>query len=579
MDMFTEEAKLQPRPEEMTKKKNRIAGIWPPNLNAKFTIGILLLALALSVSMFSVTYFSYRDASMEKYRRIVGASAQMAASLLDGDKVEQYLETGMGDAEYFDMYQELQDLLTFNDLTYIYAYVPDFEGRKAVYVFDVSVPEEGEAFEIPQNPESVEVTYSWEMDEGYSLEEDASVPIIREVIESRKPNLDLNLAESEFGALASAYVPLLNSRGEYVAVIGADVAVQQVYEELNRITSILAAIVICIILVFSLLFTWYVRRNMIRPLQLLVDGAHNFVNNNYINGSGEVSEIVQIHTRDELQHLAEAFNKMSKDIAQYIKDVTSLTNERERVAAELAVATRIQESVLPHKFDIAPKLDDFRLYGTMDPAKEVGGDFYDFFMLDDNRLCMIIGDVSGKGVPAALFMMMAKSIIRDSMMRGNSLADAFIEANNTLVESNEQDMFVTVLCTLIDIRTGEMQIVDAGHGCPIRVNRQGEIDEIKTRRGLVLGAMEGLRYRTVEAQLVPGDMMYFYTDGVSEADNPEKELYGKDRIYHSIQKHWNGNLQQMLSGIRQDLAVFADGAPQADDITMLAIHYKPEENC
>ena len=430
---------------------------------------------------------------------------------------------------------------------------------------------------MPENPEAIEVIYNWEMDEGYSLEEDASVPIMRNVIETLEPNLDLNLAEGEFGALASAYVPLVNSRGEYVAVIGADVAVEQVYDELNRIIVILAAIVIGVILIVSVLFSLYVRRNMIRPLQMLVDGAHNFVSNNYINGSGAVSKLVQINTRDELQSLAEAFNKMSVDIAQYISDVTSLTNERERIAAELSVATKIQDSVLPHKFDVAPNPGDFRLYGTMNPAKEVGGDFYDFFMLDDDHLCMVIGDVSGKGVPAALFMMMAKSVIRDNMLRGNSLADAFIDANNSLCEGNEEGMFVTVLCALIDLRTGQMQVVDAGHGCPIRINREGAIDEIKTKRGLVMGGMEGIRYRTIEAQLSPGDMMYFYTDGVSEADNPEKELYGKDRIYKSLERHWKGNLENMLTGIHEDLSVFANGAPQADDITMLAIHYKPEE--
>ena len=268
---------------------------------------------------------------------------------------------------------------------------------------------------------------------------------------------------------------------------------------------------------------------------------------------------------------------MSVDIAQYISDVTSLTNERERIAAELSVATKIQDSVLPHKFDVAPNPGDFRLYGTMNPAKEVGGDFYDFVMLDDDHLCMVIGDVSGKGVPAALFMMMAKSVIRDNMLRGNSLADAFIDANNSLCEGNEEGMFVTVLCALIDLRTGQMQVVDAGHGCPIRINREGAIDEIKPKRGLVMGGMEGIRYRTIEAQLSPGDMMYFYTDGVSEADNPEKELYGKDRIYKSLERHWKGNLENMLTGIHEDLSVFANGAPQADDITMLAIHYKPEE--
>ena len=570
--MQTEDNKALSKEGKQQKKR---AFRWAPNLNAKFTIGILLLALALAISMISVTYFAYRDANLEKYRRIVGASAQTAASLLDGDQVEQYLKTGKGDAAYFTMHQNLQNLLTYNDLTYIYAYVPHFAERRAEYIFDIGVLEEGQSFEMPEHPEEIDVIYAWEMDESYSLEDDASIPIIQEVIDTRRPNLDLNLAVGEFGALASAYVPLLNSRGEYVAIIGADVAVEQVYEELNQIIGFLTIIVIGIIIVAIMLFSWYVRHNMIRPLQILVDSAHNFVANKYINGTS--TEIVHINTRDELQSLAEAFNKMSLDIAQYIQDVTQLTNERERIAAELSVATKIQDSVLPHKFDIAPQPDDFKLYGIMHPAKEVGGDFYDFFMLDDDHLCMVIGDVSGKGVPAALFMMMAKSVIRYNMLRGCSLADAFIEANDSLCENNEEGMFVTVLCALIDIRTGQMQIVDAGHGCPIRVNRQGVIEPIKTKRGFVMGGMESIRYRTVDAQLEPGDMMYFFTDGVSEADNNEKELYGTARIYQSLENHWKGDLKQMLHNIHGDLITFADGAPQADDITMLAIHFKPEE--
>ena len=564
----------QPTPEM---PRSKFSDFFPSTLNFKFTVGILILAFVLAVSMISVTYFSYRDASLEKYRRIVSASAQTAAAMLDGDKVEKYLETNMGDEDYFVMYKNLQDLIQFNGLTYIYAYVPSFNDRTAEYVFDITIPEEGTVFVAPENPQEVQVTYEWLMDDAYSLEEDASVPIIEEVIRTRQPNLNLNLADSEFGELASAYVPLLNSRGEYVAIIGADIAVEQVYEELHRIIAILTAIVIGIIILVILVFSWYVRRRMISPLQLLVDSAHNFVANNYINGSSESSQIVQINTRDELQRLAEAFNKMSNDIAQYIHDVTSLTNERERIAAELNVATKIQDSVLPHKFDIAPNANYLKMYATMDPAKEVGGDFYDFFMLDDDRLCVLIGDVSGKGVPAALFMMMAKSIIRDNMLRGNSLTDAFIAANNSLCEGNEEGMFVTVLCALLDIHSGKMQLVDAGHGMPIRVSKDGAVEPVQTRRGLVMGAMEGIRYRSVETQFMPGDMLYFYTDGVSEADNLEKELYGTERIHQSLKKHWNGDLQQLLTDIRNDLFAFANGAPQADDITMLAIHYGEEE--
>ena len=245
-----------------------------------------------------------------------------------------------------------------------------------------------------------------------------------------------------------------------------------------------------------------------------------------------------------------------------------------RTAAELNVATNIQKSMLPCIFPAFPDRREFDIFATMDPAKEVGGDFYDFFMVDNRHLAIVVADVSGKGVPAALFMVIGKTLIKDHTKPGRDLGEVFTEVNNLLCESNSEGMFITAFEGVLDLVTGEFLFVNAGHEIPF-VYRKGEAFEpYKVRAGFVLAGMEGIRYQCGSMELEPGDRIFQYTDGVTEATDKANELYGMERLKKVLCENTALAPPELLMKIKADIDAFVGDAPQFDDITMLCLEYK-----
>ncbi len=276
-------------------------------------------------------------------------------------------------------------------------------------------------------------------------------------------------------------------------------------------------------------------------------------------------------TGDEVQKLAESFGSMTSRMKQYIKDITEITAEKERIGAELSVATNIQASMLPSVFPAFPNRREFDLYATMEPAKEVGGDFYDFFLIDDSHLGLVIADVSGKGVPAALFMVIAKTLIKNHAQEGESVDDVLAISNNQLCEGNGEEMFVTAWIGVIDLKTGVMRYCDAGHENPYIIHSDNTVEMlVPPKKRPPLAAMEGMKYIPNETTLRKGDSLYLYTDGVPEATNTDNELYGTDRLMRVLEEKGNEELSALLHDIRKDVDEFVGDAPQFDDITMLA---------
>ena len=243
-------------------------------------------------------------------------------------------------------------------------------------------------------------------------------------------------------------------------------------------------------------------------------------------------------------------------------------------AAELNVATNIQKSMLPCTFPAFPDRQEIDIYATMDPAKEVGGDFYDFFMVDDRHLAIVMADVSGKGVPAALFMVIGKTLIKDHTTPGRDLGSVFTEVNNLLCESNSEGLFITAFEGVLDLVTGEFNFVNAGHEMPFICKANGNFEPYKLRAGFVLAGMEDMRYRAGTMTLEPGDKIFQYTDGVTEATNSGNELYGMDRLATILNKAKDGTPFDILPAVKTDIDEFVGTAPQFDDITMLCLEYK-----
>ena len=278
-------------------------------------------------------------------------------------------------------------------------------------------------------------------------------------------------------------------------------------------------------------------------------------------------------TGDEIEVLAESFAKQSARTKLYIDQVKRVTAEKERISAELDMASRIQASQLPSLFPPFPDRKEFSLYATMEPAKEVGGDFYDFFMIDSDHMGFVMADVSGKGVPAALMMMVSRVLIKSSLQNGKSPGEALESVNNQLCESNTEDFFVTVWIAVLEISSGKGLAANAGHEHPAIRRKDGSYELRVYRHSMPIGTLRGLKFKEHAFQMHPGDSFFVYTDGVPEATNAQKELYGTERMLRALNLEPDANPEQVLARVSQDIEQFVDGAEQFDDITMLCFRY------
>ena len=248
--------------------------------------------------------------------------------------------------------------------------------------------------------------------------------------------------------------------------------------------------------------------------------------------------------------------------------------EKERIATELDMAKKIQKSALPGETPVFPDRYGFDICASMDPAREVGGDFYDYFMIDDDHLCMIIADVSGKGIPAALFMMNVKSTLKSFAMLYNSPSEILEKTNEDVCSSNNMGMFVTVWLGILELSTGKLTTANAGHEYPALKRKGGRFELVKTKHGLVLGGISGIKYKENEVYLKPGDRLFLYTDGVTEAIDSKQDLFGTDRMTDALNRDPDGSLHELLSGMREAVDAFVKEEEQFDDLTMMCMDYK-----
>ena len=265
----------------------------------------------------------------------------------------------------------------------------------------------------------------------------------------------------------------------------------------------------------------------------------------------------------------------SRKVAKpYIKKIVDISSQKERMETELNIATEIQAGTLPKNFPLYPERKEFDVYASMDPAREVGGDFYDIFLIDDNHLALVVGDVSDKGVPAALFMMITKALIKTGTPGEVSPADILEKVNNQLADADINEMFVTVWLGILTISTGEMVTANAGHEDPFIRSRDGEFALKKSPHGLVLGSMKNMKYNNEKIILAPGDLLFMYTDGLAEATNSDGKRWGLDSVTKALNDHKTSSPAELLQEIKTDADAYVGDAKQFDDLTMLAIEYK-----
>ena len=526
-------------------------------LATKLLFGAVAFGLLLS---FIIVYMGYRHFSnvfTTQYTRMTEQFAHISVSYISGEQIRRYSMGNSTDREYADIYQKLMEITNIADLESIAVTVPDtIKYETQTYIFhtiNARYADRIQRFGLGA-PE-------------YLIDKDKkSIINIKRLMQLGNRYTEYHFSKNERGERTGSVMTALPLRDQYnniIAMLSVTksidevIAVQVLY--FRRI--LFVALVVSVI--FILLYGVSLWKMIIRPILSIKNETSFFAQNNVLSGL-----LKKIKNRDEIGSLAQAFEDMSEKINRYISELTTVTAEKERISTELNLAAKIQLESLPKGYPAFPERTDFDLFATMDPAKEVGGDLYDYLLLDDDHLMFVVGDVSGKGVPASLFMMTAKTLLASSAQQGLSPKEIFEATNNQLCKGNETGLFVTCWLGIFCFSTGELRFVNAGHPYPV-LYHDGVFSYVKTKTNFVLGGMDGLPYTEHTMTLTKGDRLFVCTDGVTEATDAHDQLFGEDRLLAAMEKTRGLSAPDSLTSVRKDIDAFVGEAEQFDDITML----------
>lgn len=538
----------------------------------------VLTAIAILIS-----YEIHAETMDKHYKKLAKNVAQTAAELVDNNTVDKYTDivkniylkntspnfkddkekeayfaqySEVLDKDYNELFDKLYKIKISNNVLALYIIYVDAESKTCVYVINADNSETG----CPVG--------TW--DKLYEQNYDA--------LKTPENGFDGYITNSkEYGWLCSAGAAIKDDDGNVIAYAMVDLSMEKVMNERYSFLRTICVMMLIVSVFFLIIFIVVVNKSIVTPINNLSVATRKFVenmNSEDNNRQESLFDNLTIKSGDEIENLFHSIQFMEKEIQDYIVNLSKVTAEKERIGTELSIANQIQANMLPSIFPAFPERDEFDIYATMNPAKEVGGDFYDFFMLDDRHLAIVIADVSGKGVPAALFMVIGKTLIKDHTQSGCDLGEVFTKVNNLLCESNSEGLFITAFEGILDLATGDFVFVNAGHEIPY-IYRKGKLYEpYKTNPGFVLAGMENMNYTVGSFKLEVGDKLFQYTDGVTEATSVREELYGRERLQSALNKNTDKSPTEILAIVKEDIDKFVGEAPQFDDITMLCLEYK-----
>ena len=357
------------------------------------------------------------------------------------------------------------------------------------------------------------------------------------------------------------YIPFVNKIDDEMLIIIC-LPKSEMFKDVNFVYFIMILSMLGLTLLIPALLYFSLNRYIINPIDKLTDIAHKI-------GKGEDIQI-KIEKPEEFAQLASTFDKMTKDIK-------SITQERAKINSELSIAKSIQASSLPNVFPPFPEKSEFDIFATMETAKEVGGDFYDFYFVDEDKFMFLIADVSGKGIPAALFMMTVKTLINNVSQLGYPPKRLIETINKKISQTNKQGFFVTMLAGLINTKTGELNLINCGHNQPLIKRNNGDFEYLNLAPNIVLGAFEDAQFEIYDTKLNPGDIIFTYTDGITEAFNDKNEMFGEQNLVDSLNKNKTSDIKQIIENTTTDIKNYMNSTPQSDDITMLAFKYNGDK--
>ena len=523
------------------------------NIGRKFLAGLIIFTLVLAGSICLIASRQFELRTIERYEDLGLSLPNCVAALVDGNKIEHYLETGKPDEYYQEMVDQLSLIRDAFDPKYMYIIVPGDQHIRYIWANDFTT------------------------DDMIGLEEDYA-PGEKEWLEAKLHGEESNILfmteDNVYGRLATAASPIFNSQEQPVALAVVDFSIPKINDAIRKLTLSVSVYTILLMSACIVIYYMFVNRNLVRPIQRLTGAAENLTRNLEQN----IVYHSDIHTGDELETLSKSFEKMDASLRSYIEDNLRISAERQRMNTELELASSIQNGQLPSKFPAFPERTEFDIYASMTPARSVGGDFYDFFLTDDDHLALIIADVSGHGVPGALFMMITRILIKNHLQAGESPAQALSSVNRQLLENNQARLFVTVWLSLVDLNTGRGVAVNAGHMHPALRRSGGQYELVQYRHDPPVGILKKAEYTEHGFELHPGDSLFVYTDGVTEAVDREETLFGTDRMLAQLNREPGAGCAETLENVMNDIRAFADGTEQADDITMLCFHYYGSAN-
>lgn len=543
---------------EKTKKK----------LNRKMAVTCSVFALILSVALGVLGFYTYYKNIVEQYKQYISTIVNIAGSTIDVEDMKQCIESGIKSEQYEKTQLELDNIKSRSQVEFIYVIRPLNTDAvdNAMYVWNAVTQEEVELHGVIDSLGDLSGEgFPQEMAEHFML-----------ACECEDEVTYISNSSEEFGYVLTGLYPLRLESGETVGLIGVDILMDKIYSDLEQY---LIYVVIGTLLIVVLFLIWFIKQlnvSVVSPVLRMSESAADFVKQS--NSGLDPGELCfrdpEVHTEDEIQLLGQSLVRMTSELKEYMGNLKQATADRERISAELNVATNIQISMLPSIFPAFPERTEFDVYAELNVAQEMGGSFYDLFLVDKNHLAMVIGEIAGQGIPAALLMVITKTLIKNYAQLGYSPDKVFAETNNQLSDRNE-GMTTTAFLGVVDLNNGVLTYTNAGHCVPLLKHAGKEFTYLPTKDCFVLGSMEGVPYWQQSIQLTQGDLLFLYTKGLVDAENNNGVQYSPEHMHMRMNQiiRESYELQEIVQSMEQDVGDFMDGAVQQQDIAMLLLRY------
>lgn len=543
------------------------------SIKTKSAISAVVFMVILTAVIALVGYTLYRSSVMESYTAYADTVLNYAYREAEEYALGDMIAARAMPEGYEKLRTELNGIKDSSKIEYLYAVY--FEDIEDIHSLHYAINAKTEAELSSGAPLSEIYSFMGKPCEEGGFEDDTLLTLRQAVKSGRCDNGTLEGYSSEYGHMLNGYRVIFDSEGNAVGLICVEIDINRINADLHRYVRTVILIGAAFTAVIALLYLFNTQRFLIGPIEAIAENSDSFVKKMQSHAEPEelIFEEVPVRSEGELKLLADNVKSMADGVAAYMNNLKAATAEKERIGTELALATKLQAAFIPQSFPPFPERKEFDIYASMDPAKEVGGDFYDFYLIDDDHLCLLMADVSGKGIPAALFMMVSKIILQSCAMLGRSAAEILTKTNEAICSNNKENMFVTVWLGILELSTGRLTCANAGHEYPVLLRKGGAFELYRDKHGLVIGAMDGVKYKEYELVLSPGDKLFIYTDGLPEAADEKNNMFGTERMLAALNERKEAAPETVLKAVRKAVDGFVGEADRFDDLTMLCIEY------